>query len=103
MKNFVKIKTHKEIKHVTRIGKKAILKGAIVYRVNQILEKPKIGILISKKFGNAVKRNKAKRKILSSLNFINFDNTAEVVFIPKRAILKINFEDLKVEIQKLFI
>lgn len=103
MKNFDKIKTYKEIKYITKVGKKIILHSAIIYKGRAVEDKAKIGILISRKFGNAVKRNKAKRRILSALNYVNYVNYREVVLIPKKNLLLMNFEDLKSEIESLFI
>ena len=67
------------------------------------IEKFVLGIIASKKLGNAVERNRAKRRtreairtsaLISSLNQVKF------VLILKKTILKVPFIDLKQDIEK---
>ena len=67
------------------------------------IEKFVLGIVASKKLGNAVERNRAKRRtreairtsaLISSLNQVKF------VLILKKTILKVPFIDLKQDIEK---
>jgi ribonuclease P protein component len=100
MKNFNKIKTYGEIKNITNKGVKTVLKSTIVYKLKASQENAKIevGFLLSKKFGNAVKRNKTRRKIVGVLNDLKPNGNYDAVFIPRNSILKMTFFDLKNEL-----
>ena len=59
------------------------------------------GIVVSKKVGNAVKRNFAKRRLRAILNNINFSfekKQMDYVFIANKNLLKIKFSDLNIEL-----
>ena len=101
MKKFEKIKTYKEIKGITLAGKKHVLDSFIIYETSDLAsqEMPYIGILISKKFGIAVKRNFAKRRILAMLNDLNLEGLKgkKITFIPRNKILKIDYKKIASE------
>jgi ribonuclease P protein component len=95
-----KIKTYQEIKAITTKGEKFVFKSAIVYKVkteNTI----RIGILSSRKFGNAVKRNFAKRRIIGALHMIKKVGSMNLVFIPRNQILKMDFDEIKNEFKRI--
>lgn len=101
MKKFEKIKTYKEIKGITLTGKKHVLESFIIYETSDLTsqEIPCIGILISKKFGIAVKRNFAKRRIVAMLNELNLEGFKgkKITFIPRNKILKIDYKKIASE------
>ncbi len=100
MAKIEKVKTYKEIKSITNKGEKLIFKSAIIYKISAKTNF-RIGILTSRKFGNAVKRNFAKRLIIASLNAIKKDFEGDIVFIPRNQILTMNFEEIKEEFKKI--
>ena len=104
MKKFEKIKTYKEIKNITNIGKKHVLKSCIIYEIIEEKEVSQIGILLSKKFGNAVKRNFARRRIVATLNEIEvkINSQKTLVFIPRNQIIKMEYAKILAEISCLF-
>lgn len=102
MKHLEKLKTYSQIKNVINNGEKILLKTAVVYKMptKEPKEKPQIGILSSKKFGNAVKRNYAKRRIVAAINKLEpIDKDFIFVFIPRQQILKIIFSKMLKEFE----
>jgi ribonuclease P protein component len=63
---------------------------------------PRIGIIVSKKVGNAVKRNRIKRLIRAffRLNKYRLENL-DYVFIAKNNIDILNYDDVERELSKL--
>ena len=65
----------------------------------------KFGFTATKKIGNAVERNRAKRRMraLISLflrdNILLFDQSASYVIVAKKSLIDANFCDLKVEMK----
>ncbi len=63
----------------------------------------KLGLVASKKLGNAVDRNRAKRRVREAIRTSSHINDLkEVIFvlILKKTVLKVPFIDLKQEIEK---
>ena len=62
-----------------------------------------VGIIASKKLGNAVERNRAKRRAREAIrtcSLINTLNQVKFVIILKKTVLKVPFIDLKQDIEK---
>ena len=75
--------------------------GYILEDQNQ--EKFVLGIVASKRIGNAVDRNRAKRRVREAIrtsSLINTLNNMRFVLILKKTVLKVPFIDLKQEIEK---
>ena len=64
------------------------------------------GFTATKKIGNAVKRNRAKRRMRSLISvFLKesaflFDDTSTYILIAKKSLIKASFYDLKVEMRE---
>ena len=66
-------------------------------------EKFIMGLIASKKLGNAVERNRAKRRAREAIRTCSLINTivnVKFVLILKKTILKVPFLDLKKDIEK---
>ena len=63
---------------------------------------PKFGLAVSKKCGNAVKRNKIKRQLRMIIdeNKKLFKNSYNYIIMVKKSILDINYEKMKEELIK---
>ena len=66
----------------------------------------KFGFTATKKIGNAVTRNRAKRRMRSLISvFLKesaflFDDTSTYILIAKKSLIKASFYDLKVEMRE---
>lgn len=68
------------------------------------LDHPKFGFIVTKKVGNAVIRNKIKRRLreIVRLELPNLKNNFEAIMIAYPQIVENEYEDLKKEIVSLF-
>ena len=92
-----------------KFGKKILNKNFILQKFSpsdcKILDL-KFGFTATKKIGNAVKRNRAKRRMRSLISvFLKestflFDDTSTYIIIAKKSLIKTSFYDLKVEMRE---
>ncbi len=61
------------------------------------------GISISKKIGNAVTRNKIKRRIKSILDQYDYKNNFNCIIIVRKSILKSSFLKMNQDLEKIII
>jgi len=82
---------------VYRKGNKSFLKTITLVFVKTKLSTPKIGFSISKKIGNAVVRNKVKRRMRESFKSLlgKVDFGYNYVFIAREGIEKQSFEEVR--------
>ena len=110
MKHFYKLKKYSQIKFVIEKGEKILLKSSVLYKLDltnlnlqeNLDGKCVISFLLSKKFGNAVKRNRARRLLFASLTLsVKIINTNfAYAFIPRAKLLNMNFKELCSEIDR---
>jgi ribonuclease P protein component len=96
-----RLRNKREFQEVTSNKKKIVTQSFVIYCKNNILNKNcniNIGFTVSGKIGNAVVRNKAKRRLKSAANHIipteGIPGTNYVI-IAKNQINRISFESLE--------
>ena len=100
----VSIKKRKDFVKIAKKGRKASAKGLVI-QVSENLSPDKdihIGYTVSKKVGNAVKRNRAKRRLRAlSQQIIPFFAKPEYdyVIIGRKETLERGFQDLKKDLK----
>jgi ribonuclease P protein component len=69
-----------------------------VIRLATDLDHPRLGIVAGRRLGNAVTRNRVKRRIRAAAAEANLDPASDYVIVPTAAAATIPFEDLVVAI-----
>lgn len=72
-------------------------RNLILYKRKNNSENTRIGFSISKKVGNAVIRNKIKRRMkeICRLNLYRTKSGYDLIFIPKKNVVDISFKELE--------
>ena len=65
---------------------------------------PRIGLTVGKVLGGAVDRNRIKRRMREAVrqNMTILPSGVDVILHPRRSVLEANFEDLKLEVSRIF-
>ena len=97
------LKKNVEFKKVYNRGRSVASKAVVLYSLPNNSDKKKFGFSVSKKMGKAVVRNKIKRvlKEVCRLNQDWFKDGYDYILIPRAAILKMNYQQICNEINKL--
>ena len=103
------LKKRKDFVLSNKFGKKIFNKNFILQKFSpsdcKVLVS-KFGFTATKKIGNAVKRNRAKRRMRSLISVLLkesaflFDDTSTYILIAKKSLIKASFYDLKVEMRE---
>ena len=103
MKKYETIKTHKEFDYMIHNCPFKKSKCFIIYNKDNDFNFNRFGIAVSKKLGNAVTRNKAKRVMreLIHKNKKLFSNNKDYIIIIKKGLLDSSFDDLNKELVSL--
>ncbi|OLS02717.1 ribonuclease P protein component [Tissierella creatinophila] len=97
MEKKYRIRKNMEFKNIYKVGKNYWNRNLILYVKNNGLNETRVGYTITKKIGNAVTRNKIRRRMkeIYRLNFHNIKDGYDLIFIAKRSIVDISFEELE--------
>ena len=103
MKKSEVVKSNKLFNEIIAKGKKCQNAYFVIYNKESTDNYPKFGIAISKKLGNAVTRNKQKRRMreLLTINKKIFSNNRDYIIIIRKAFINANYELLNKELNKL--
>jgi ribonuclease P protein component len=80
--------------------------STIIYNQNIDIKTTRIAFALSRKFGNAVVRNKVRRQIKEAVRKMIKESDPifyDILFIPKKAMIGINYTELLSQIQRLFV
>ena len=98
------LKKSKEFSKIYKSGKSVADKYLVLYYRRNNLGYSRIGYSISKKVGNAVVRNRIKRLLKESyrLNFDDFKDGYDFIFIARVRAKDITFKEVEKSMKKLF-
>lgn len=86
------IKFSSEYKHITRVGRKISTQFFIFFNLQS--SDFRLGVVASRKVGNAVCRNRAKRLLRAAFSEIYKHHMSRTVLIAKPAILNANYDEI---------
>lgn len=92
-----RLRKNMEFKKVYSVGKNYWNRNFVLYAKKNKLDETRVGFTITKKHGNAVIRNKIRRRMkeIYRLNFHNIKDGYDLVFIPKRNVIDISYKELE--------
>ena len=102
MKKEQRIKKTEEIESIIKERKVVAGECFVVYKKeNHLSLVPRLAVSVPKKFGIAVKRNQAKRRIRSIFKELPIKNNHDVFVVIKQNASNISFDEMKNELRDL--
>ncbi len=97
MEKKYRLRKNIEFKRVYNKGKNYWNRNLILYVRKNGLEETRLGITITKKIGNAVTRNKIRRRMkeIYRLNHHRVKNGYDLIFIPKKNVVDLSYIELE--------
>ncbi len=97
MEKKYRLRKNMEFKRVYSGGKSYWNRNLVLYVRKNGLENSRIGITITKKIGNAVVRNRIRRRIkeICRLKLGNMKKGYDLIIIPKKNVIDISYADLE--------
>ncbi|MCK4260494.1 MAG: ribonuclease P protein component [Halanaerobiales bacterium] len=100
-----KLRKNREFQRVYKFGKSFANKILVVYVFyHPQNSERRVGFTVSKKFGNAVKRNRLKRLMKEAyrLNQYQIQDGIDLIFLPRQRIIGAKFKEIEKGMTKLF-
>jgi len=97
MEKIYRLRSNMEFKKVYSGGKSYWNRNLVLYVKKNNVGDTRIGYSITKKIGNAVVRNKIRRRMkeIYRLNFNGVKNNYDLILIPKKNIVDISYKELE--------
>lgn len=102
MKKSYRVKKNTEFQHIFKKGKSSANRQFVIYVLKKESQQNfRIGLSVSKKIGNAVKRNEIKRYIRQSFLELEtyIDKGNDYVIIARKPAAEMNFHEVKKSLQ----
>lgn len=92
-----RIRKNMEFQDIYKLGRNYWNRNLVLYVKRNDLNRTRVGYTITKKIGNAVSRNRLRRKMkeIYRLNFHNVKEGYDLIFIAKKNIKDISYEELE--------
>lgn len=104
LKTKYRLKKRKEFAYVYKKGNKINSSDISVYFVKSKFKFPRFGLTVSNKVGNAVTRNKIKRRLRAILyNYIDKINYKNLIIVAHPTITNLTFAEISSQIEKIFV
>lgn len=97
-----RLKKNSQFNYIYKKGEKVHTENFTLFVVRSKFSCYKIGFSISKKLGKANKRNKLKRRMREIVRNLQVPSFCNYVLLAKEKATKLEFCDLKKELEKLF-
>jgi len=97
----IRLRQKSEYKRVFSSGKSYVGKYAVIYVLSG---PPKFGFIASKKIGNSVQRNRAKRLMREfiRLNLDNFEQDKQIILIARSRIRGVSYFEVEKSLWQIF-
>lgn len=97
MEKKFRLRKNAEFKKVYIGGKNFWNRNLILYIKKNKLEESRFGITITKKIGNAVVRNKIRRRVkeIYRLNLYRIKDGYDLILLPKKNVVDISYKELE--------
>jgi ribonuclease P protein component len=100
------LKKNKEFKKVYENGKSYATRNLVIYCLNYKKgKKNRYGLSVSKKIGNAVVRNKLKRRLREIIREYEKEKEFkgyDIIFIARKPVVNLDYQSLKKDVKKLY-
>lgn len=100
------LKKNREFKKVYENGRSYATRNLVIYQLNYKKgKKNRYGLSVSKKIGNAVVRNKLKRRLREIIREIEKKEDFkgyDIIFIARNSVVGLDYHHLKKDVKKLY-
>ncbi|MTI49789.1 ribonuclease P protein component [Sporosalibacterium faouarense] len=97
MNNYESLRNNKDFRNVYDKGKSFANRYLVMFYLKNNMEISRVGFSVTKKLGNAVVRNKVKRRMKESyrINSNKFRNGYDIVFLSRVKAKDANFKEIE--------